>query len=180
MKLQRFTAFLLIVLSAIVTVTAQMFNPVKWSSKIEMTSDNTGEVVFTATIDAGWHMYSHDCDPQAGPSPLSINFSTLKGAVLEGDLKADRPSTKVFDKMFEADLNFWENGITLRQAFKATEPEFSIDGTIRYAACNDENCIPPGKEPFELSGTAKINAAARRRPLMPLLPLQKRLSRLPP
>ncbi len=160
MKLQRFTAFLLIALSAIVTVTAQMFNPVKWSSKIEMTSDNTGEVVFTATIDAGWHMYSHDCDPQAGPSPLSINFSTLKGAVLEGDLKADRPSTKVFDKMFEADLNFWENGITLRQAFKATEPEFSIDGTIRYAACNDENCIPPGKEPFELSGTAKINAAA--------------------
>ena len=100
MKLQRFTAFLLIALSAIVTVTAQMFNPVKWSSKIEMTSDNTGEVVFTATIDAGWHMYSHDCDPQAGPSPLSINFSTLKGAVLEGDLKAD----STVDQSFRQDV----------------------------------------------------------------------------
>lgn len=145
MKLQRFTAFLLIALSALLTATAQMFNPVKWSSKIEMTSGNTGEIVFTATIDAGWHMYSHDCDPQAGPSPLSINFTTLDGAVLEGGIKADKQSTKVFDKMFEADLNFWENSVTIRQAFKATEPKFTIDGNIRFAACNDENCIPRAK-----------------------------------
>lgn len=160
MKLQRFTAFLLIALSAILTATAQMFNPVKWTSEIKMTSDNTGEVVFTATIDAGWHMYSHDCDPQAGPSPLSINFTTLNGAVLEGSLKADKPSIKHYDDMFGTDLNYWENGITLRQAFKATEPQFSIDGNIRFAACNDQNCIPPGKEPFSLTGTAKVSAKA--------------------
>lgn len=158
MKLQRFTAFLLIALSALLSATAQMFNPVKWTSEIKMTSDNTGEVVFTATIDAGWHMYSNDCDPQAGPTPLSINFTTLTGAVLEGELKADRQSIRHYDDMFGTDLNYWENGITLRQSFKATESQFSIDGNIRFAACNDQNCIPPGKEPFSLSGTAKVSA----------------------
>ena len=31
--------------------------------------------------------------------------------------------------------------------------------TLRYSACNDQNCIPPTKETFNLKGTAKIAAA---------------------
>ncbi len=158
MKFRNLTAFLMMALLSVVPAMAQILTPVKWSSKIEMTGDNTGEVVLKATIDAGWHVYSNDCPPDGGPEPLSVKFTDLKGVELTGGLKADKASTRVHDDMFDADLNYWENSVTLRQAFKATEPDFAIDGYVRFGACNDQNCTPPGKESFSLTGTAKIAA----------------------
>ena len=160
MKFRNLTAFLMVALLSVVPAMAQILTPVKWSSKIEMTGDNTGEVVLKATIEAGWHVYSDDCPPDAGPEPLSVKFTDLKGVELTGGLKADKASTRVHDDMFDADVNYWENSVTLRQAFKATERDFAIDGYVRFGACNDQNCTPPGKEPFSLKGTAEIAAPA--------------------
>lgn len=160
MKFRNLTAFLMVALLSVVPAMAQILTPVKWSSKIEMTGDNTGEVVLKATIEAGWHVYSNDCPPDAGPEPLSVKFTDLKGVELTGGLKADKASTRVHDDMFDADVNYWENSVTLRQAFKATEPDFAIDGYVRFGACNDQNCTPPVKEPFSLKGTAEIAAPA--------------------
>lgn len=61
--------------------------------------------------------------------------------------------------MFEAELSWWTGTVTLKQPFEATAPDFTIDLTLRYSACNDQNCIPPTKETFNLKGTAKIAAA---------------------
>ena len=49
---------------------AQIMTPVKWSSKLEMTGDAEGQVVLTASISGGWHMYSSDVDPDVGPQRL--------------------------------------------------------------------------------------------------------------
>ena len=37
---------------------AQMQTPVKFKSELKKLSDNQLEVVFTGTIDEGWHVYS--------------------------------------------------------------------------------------------------------------------------
>ncbi|MDE5941906.1 MAG: thioredoxin family protein [Muribaculaceae bacterium] len=139
---------------------AQMMNPVKWNVTTNMTGDARGEVVMTATIEPGWHVYSNDVDPSVGPTPLELNWTSLKGVKLTGGMKADKTPHREFDNMFEADLSWWTEKVTLRQAFEATAPDFAIDLTIRYAACNDQNCIPPAKETFNLTGTAKIAAPA--------------------
>lgn len=151
----------LITLLAVMPASAQILQPVHWTQSIHMTGSDRGEVVLKATIDGGWHMYSHDCDPAAGPSPLSVTFPVLKGVRLEGGLKSDKASIRKYDDMFGTDVNYWEGGVTLRQAFVATESSFTIDGVLKYAACNDQNCIPPAKEPFTLKGTARITAAAK-------------------
>lgn len=139
----------------------QMFNPVQWTQKIIMTGDNKGEVVFTATISGGWHMYSNDVDPSVGPQPLDVSWATLKGVKLDGKLKPSAKPHAEYDDMFGAELRWWTGSVTIRQAFTATEPEFSIAGNITYSACNDQNCIPPSKESFSLSGKAKISPAAK-------------------
>jgi thiol:disulfide interchange protein DsbD len=61
--------------------------------------------------------------------------------------------------MFGAELSWWTQSVTITQKFKATKPEFNIDVMIVCGACNDENCIPPSRSTFNLSGTAKIAAA---------------------
>ena len=69
--LNRLLHLLILALLGATGINAQIFNPVKWKSSIVMTGDKTGEIVLTATIDRGWHMYSNDVDPDAGPTPLS-------------------------------------------------------------------------------------------------------------
>lgn len=139
---------------------AQIMTPVKWSAKVDMTGDDKGQVVLTATISNGWHMYSLDCDPDAGPQVLEITYPKLDGVQLEGKPTPDKPSHKQYDDMFGTDLAWWTQGVTITQKFKATKPEFNIDVMVVCSACNDENCIPPSRSTFNLSGTAKVKAAA--------------------
>lgn len=144
-------------------VKAQIMQPVTWDVTLKMTDDTHGSVVMSASIDGGWHMYSHEVDPSAGPTPLSVNWE-LKGAKLEGKLQPSKAAHKEFDSMFNAELSWWTQQVTITQNFVVTEPNYTVEGTIRYGACNDENCIPPAKESFSFSGTAKIAAPAAAAP----------------
>ncbi len=135
---------------------AQMMNPIKWDVSLNMTDDTHGTVIMKAAIEAGWHMYSNDVDPDVGPNPLEIEWSKLEGVKPDGKMKPSVPPHKEFDDMFGANLSWWTDAVTLRQNFTVTATHYAIEGSIRYSACNDENCIPPTKESFEFSGTAKI------------------------
>lgn len=137
-------------------IEAQIVTPVKWSVALDMTDDTHGAVVMTAKIDAGWHVYSNDVDPDVGPNPLQIDWDKLDGVKLDGRMKPSKTPHKEFDEMFGANLSWWTDEVTLRQNFVVTASKYAIEGAIRFSACNDENCIPPTRETFEFSGTAKI------------------------
>lgn len=138
------------------SVSAQIVNPVKWNVSTRMTGDTKGEVVMSATIQSGWHIYSYDVDPELGPTRMEFNWTSLKGVKLVGKPKADKAAHHEYDNMFEAELSWWTDNVTIRQAFEATAADYAIDLTIRYGACNDQNCIPPSKESFNLTGKAKV------------------------
>lgn len=142
--------------AAFARIEAQIVTPVKWNVLLNMTDETHGSIVMSATIEAGWHLYSNDVDPDVGPNPLTVEWDKLDGVKLDGRLKPSKTPHKEFDEMFGANLSWWTEEVTLRQNFVATAPKFSINGSIRFSACNDENCIPPTKEEFSFSGTAKI------------------------
>ena len=149
-----FTALLAITFAA----TAQIMTPVTWKSEMTMTGDDKGKIVLTATIAPGWHMYSNDFEAGVGPQPLEITFPKLEGVTLDGKPVPGKAAHKQHDEMFDMDLSWWTDGVTLTQNFTATKPEFAIDVMLRYGACNDENCIPPSRETFNFTGTAKVKA----------------------
>lgn len=159
MKPYRLSLLVLTLLCAVIPGLSQIMNPVSWKTSLEMKGDDRGEVVMTAVIEPGWHMYTNNI-PDDGPTPLSIDFSTLKGVKLDGSFTADKKAHQQHDDMFDMDLSWWTGKVTLRQAFIATEPEFEIGGTITCGACNDQNCIPPLREKFSFTGTAKVKASA--------------------
>lgn len=161
---RRLCLTLMMLLAVAVGVNAQIMQPVKWAVSMNMTDATRGEVVMKATISSGWHMYSHEVDPEIGPSPLEVEWTTLTGVKLDGTFIPSKASHRQMDDMFGAELSWWTDEVTLTQKFTVTAADYSIGGTIRYAACNDENCIPPSKETFSFSGHADLKGAASAAP----------------
>ncbi len=152
------TLFLSILLMSSVNAVAQIAEPAKWDIAIKMTDDSHGEIIMSSKIENGWHVYSNDIDPGIGPQPLEVVWDKLEGVELTGNLKADKAPHTQYDDMFEAELSWWENAVTVRQAFKMTSTAYVIEGTLKFAACNDQNCIPPQKVPFDFSGSIASKA----------------------
>ena len=131
---------------------AQIFDPVKWKSAIKMTDATNGVVTFTATVDAGWHVYGTQL-PAGGPEPTSVHWNN-QGVKLVGGLTPSKAAHKQHDETFDMDLSWWTGSVTLSQKFTVTAKEYKIEGSIRYMACDDENCTPPKSESFSFRGTA--------------------------
>lgn len=131
---------------------AQIFDPVKWKSAIKMTDATNGVVTFTATVDAGWHVYGTHL-PSGGPEPTSVQWNN-QGVKLVGGLTPSKAAHKQHDETFDMDLSWWNGSVTLSQKFTVTAKEYKIEGSIRYMACDDENCTPPKSESFSFKGTA--------------------------
>ena len=128
---------------------AQIVNPVNWEKSIKTTSETSGEIIFTATIDDGWHMYGLELPAESGIQATTIEWNTLEGVKLVGELTPSRPAHEAFDAVMDMKLSWWEKGITLTQKFDITDKSYKIIGNIKYMVCNDKTCQAPTKEAFE-------------------------------
>lgn len=133
-------------------VSAQVQTPVNWSSELEMISETEGQIVFTAKISDGWHMYSMDL-PKDGPTPTNFDFRQIAGADLVGDIVPSVKPTKVMDKMFNLMLGYWEGVVTFTQNFRLQNGSkgCKFEVVVESMACNDKSCSRPEKVPFDLS-----------------------------
>ena len=77
-----------------------------------------------------------------------------QGVKLVGGLTSSKAAHKQHDETFDMDLSWWTGSVTLSQKFTVTAKEYKIEGSIRYMACDDENCTPPKSESFSFIGTA--------------------------
>ena len=77
----------------------------------------------------------------------------MEGAVLVGDVKPSRPAPETVDMIFHLKLAWWDSDVSFEQQFKLDSGSKGcvIAGVIIYQGCNDQSCIPPTKEEFELS-----------------------------
>ncbi len=145
---------LTMVLFSLTTILAmgQILNPVKWTTDITVDDNGNGTMSFSATIDAGWHLYSMDI-PDGGPVATEFNWEKTEGVDLIGKTTPNRPPHEEIDAVFEMKLGWWENNVTLTQKFKVKDMSagYDIVGSIRYMACNDETCQSPTNEDFKFS-----------------------------
>lgn len=149
---RRFLLIFTLMVIAASSAFAQIFDPVKWKSAIKMTDATNGVVTFTATVDAGWHVYGTHL-PSGGPEPTSVQWNN-QGVKLVGGLTPSKAAYKQHDETFDMDLSWWTGSVTLSQKFTVTAKEYKIEGSIRYMACDNENCTPPKSESFSFKGTA--------------------------
>lgn len=149
--MNRAIAFLALFLSA-VQLSAQLVEPAKWDIRFELLDDSEAQIIASMEIDKGWHVYSNDVNPEVGPYPLQIAWGEMSGIEPVGSLESETQPHTEYDSMFGANLSWWTGSAIVRQKMRITADSYFIGGNIIYSACNDENCIPPTKVPFDFNG----------------------------
>ena len=125
---------------------SQIFEPIKWATSIEKISDSEFNLITTATLEEGWHLYGQFIE-DGGPIPTSFTFEKINdayqliGKVTEGE------GHEGFDKVFEMDIKYFENEAVFKQRIKLLKSgKTTISGVIEYMVCDDTTCLPPTEE----------------------------------
>lgn len=127
-----------------------MADPVHFTSQLKELGSDEAEIIFSAKIDAGWHVYSTDLN--GGPIPATFNKVKMEGVETVGKLKPRGNEQKTFDKLFGMDVRYFEHTATFVQKVKFTKEKYVIDCYLEYGACNDEMCMPPSSAEFKKEG----------------------------
>ena len=149
---------ILTMMSALV-LHAQMIDPVHFTSELKTGKGAEAEIVFHATIDNGWHVYSTDIGKD-GPIEATFNIVKMDGAELVGKLEPRGNVIRKMDKLFGMELKYFENEATFVQKIKFTKPQYDIDCYLEYGACSDESCLPPSEVELKESGEVSLVVSA--------------------
>ncbi len=135
---------------------AQMLEPVKWTQELKMVSENEAELVFNATIEEGWHLYTTDV-PADGPMPAALRVDVMEGVELDGELQSVGEVHTEYDAMFEMDVNYFSNAGSFVQRLKIADPEnYRFEGLLEGQSCTEGACMPV-ESPFSYSkGAAAV------------------------
>lgn len=142
--MQRILFFGLVIFS--VSGQAQILRPNTWSFHLSDEHLEVGkevDLIFDATIDKGWHLYSSDFDPELGPMVTSFEFNPNKSFELVGGIQAINPK-KGYDEIFEGDYTYFEGHGEFRQTIKVKALPLTFSGLVSYQVCTDIDgkCIP--------------------------------------
>lgn len=124
---------------------AQVLTPAKWTTEAP-TQVNVGDeidLLFKATIDNSWYMYSSEFDCEDGPIKTDFIFVPDDSFQLVGKVKAINPLDK-HDKIFECDLKIFKSTAEFRQRIKILSSPLRISGEYESQVCTDltGQCVP--------------------------------------
>ena len=118
----------------------KMEDPVKWTSNIEKVSDTEYNLVFKATIEDVWHLYSQ-YNPEGASLPIEFysdqadSLFTFEGKALES------PTEKSYTKVWDKEEIYFSHNAMLKQRIKLLKDDVTtIDVTVYGQACK-EACI---------------------------------------
>ena len=128
---------------------AQILTPIRWEAALGARTDTTAEVILTATIDEGWHLYTQDL-PEGGP--VATRFSYKQPA-----LGATTTSAQVhsdYDDNFEMELTYYESKAVFHQLVRASKDD-EIAGSVTFMACNNTQCLAPETWEFSIGASSQ-------------------------
>ena len=121
--------------------TAQIVEPVKWSSSVVKVSDTEIDLIISANIENNWHLYSQ-YTPEGGALPLVFTFKNQKGNYkLVGKAKEGKYK-KSFNEIFEIEEYYFQNTAKFTQRIKIINSKLKIvDVSVDGQACIDGKCV---------------------------------------
>lgn len=132
---------------------AKMFDPVKWSFTSEKLSDRDYNLVITAKIEKGWHLYSQFIE-DGGPIPTSFKFTPSADYKLSGKVTESPKAVTAFDKNFNMEIAWHQDQVVFKQGVSLNVPKTRIKGVLEFMVCDDQRCLPPAEVEFEIDVAA--------------------------
>src|SRR5690554_6054015 len=116
--MKKFYMFLLLAVVSLSSVFSQIHDPVKWTTEVKKISETEYDLISTATIDPGWHLYSQDV-PEDGPIPTYFDFPESPHYRTIGEVKEDEGITEM-DPVFEMIIKYFDNKANFTQRIELT------------------------------------------------------------
>ena len=136
---------------------SQIYDPVEWDYSVEQ-NGKEATLIFTASIEEGWHVYSQVLESDDGPVATRVVLEPSANYELIG--KASESKTyNEYDSNFEMNLTFFKTKAVLKQKIKIkTDSPFKIKGGVDFMVCNESMCLPPSLEEheFELNNKSGV------------------------
>ena len=153
--MRKYTVALLFILLSI-NSKGQVNDPVAWNFGYEKKGGSAYEIIFNASIEDGWHIYSIDV-PKNGPIATVFRFDSIPGVTFEGKPFEPVAAEEKFDEAFGFKIKTFSKNAQFRQKIVAKNMPVTIKGTLTYGACNNSTCTPPQDVDFtvEVGETVK-------------------------
>jgi thiol:disulfide interchange protein DsbD len=137
---------------------AKIFDPVKWSYSSEKINDKEFDLVITAKIEKGWHLYSQFIE-EGGPIPTSFKFNPSAAYKLIGKVTESPKPVTAFDKNFNMEIAWHKDQAVFKQRISLNKPATAIAGVLEFMVCDDQRCLPPAEVEFQVPLAAGSDVA---------------------
>lgn len=113
---------------------------IQWRfSSIEQ-SGSEWKLLFTATVDRGWHLYSQSIE-EGGPMPTLVRFDKVNNYKLVGKVRERGDVRSSYDSTFMMNVSWYEGQVVFSQRVRVRS-KTKVTGEIAYSVCSDHTCIP--------------------------------------
>lgn len=146
---------LIFALIAFTVGNSQILEPVKWNTSFEKISDTEYNLVSTATIESGWHLYSQDV-PEDGPIPTTFTFDDANGDFKLIGNTSEEVGRTVDDPVFQMKIKFFDESAVFVQKVELLGDVTTVSGSVEFMVCDDTRCLPPTEIDlvFSLNGSS--------------------------
>jgi thiol:disulfide interchange protein len=143
-----FIAFVLV--AGFSCLKAQILHPAKWSTSVSVSQAKVGDeltLIFRATIDKDWYLYSSEFACEDGPIKTAFTFQSHPSFKLVGKIEPIGAVDK-HDEIFECDVKIFKKTGEFRQKIRIFTTDLKIEGEYEYQVCTDIDgkCIPFNEE----------------------------------
>lgn len=126
--------------------------PVEWSVSTEDRNDGTVRVLFTARIEAPWHIYDLGPYDDMGPNATTVVFEPNESVTLVGGIESLTRPVRVYDSLFALEIGYFEQTARLAQTVRVKAGvKTELKARVEWMACNDESCLPPDEKDFTIA-----------------------------
>ncbi len=132
-------AYVLFLLAVTSLASAQILQPARLIAETPTKNLKVGdevELVFKASVDKDWYIYSVGFDEDCGPIPMAVTLEKHSSFALVGNLIAINDQAK-HDKIFDCDVRIFINAGEFRQKIKVLSPDLTLVGSYEGQVCSE-------------------------------------------
>lgn len=140
---------LLVAFVTTLNLSAQLVDPVHWETSTEQISADEYNLIFTATMDPGWMLYSQHTE-DGGPIPTTFYFDDGSHYTRIGEVAEKGKKKEGKDPLFDniTVIKYPKGPVVFTQKVKASALGTAITCEVEFMSCNDKTCTPPMLKQF--------------------------------
>ena len=134
---------------------SQILDPVKWSFDYQQTGEGEFELIYIATIDPHWAVYSQYLENDDGPVRTSFEYDPGDHFELVGKNQESGEKHEGYDPLFDMNVIKYKKKATFKQKVKVSDLSKPITGYLTFMTCDDTRCLPPTEVDYSFELKAK-------------------------